>query len=401
VKLNKYQTDDPIYFFQTEEQVTVPETYIEKPFRAVWVSNVLNIDLPTCEDILMYQNKIIEMLETCLLYNINVVIFQVRTTNDAFYESSLNPYSRFFTGKEGKKPPFDVLKWIIEETKKRKIEFHAWCNPYRVSSDGSMSVDEYLRTCDNLNFAKQHPEYLVVDTKGKLILNPAIPEVKKFIIESMTEIVERYDVDGIHFDDYFYPYSGLDEQYNDEKEWKLQSLSLGDFRRKNVNDIIEGIFHAIKKVNPKVQFGISPFGIWKNQKAEEYGSHTALACSESYYGLYADTLAWIESGYIDYVVPQIYWEFGHRIAPFADICNFWVEVCKGKKTNLYIGHAAYRLGNEGEYANPLEVNNQIKYANQFSTVKGNVFFTYHNFIDIGKGTLGMEKLKHLFNGGKS
>ncbi len=396
MKLFKYTDKELICYYKTDRQVNIPEQYNEKPFRAMWVSNVVNIDLPTVEDIVTYQKKIKEMIKTCIAYNINAIIFQVRTTNDAFYESELNPYSRFFTGKEGIKPPFDVMKWIIEETKKHNIEFHAWCNPYRVSSNGNLSIEEYLKTCDDLNFAKKHPEYLVLDKSGKLILNPGIKEVKEFIIDSMAEIVENYDVDGIHFDDYFYPYSGLHETYNDDVQYENQTLSIGDFRRQNVNDVIKGVYDAIKRINPKVQFGVSPFGIWKNRKDYEFGSNTDLACTESFYSLYADTLAWIEGNYIDYIVPQIYWDFGHKIAPFADICDFWNEVCKDKPVTLYIGHGAYRLGNEGEFSNKLEIVNQVKYANQYDTVKGNVFFTYKTFIDTTKAVAGMKELKKLF-----
>jgi len=259
-------------------------------------------------------------------------------------------------------------------------------------------MEDYLQTCDDLNFAKKHPEYLVMDTHGKLILNPAIDAVKDFIVASMVEIVEKYDVDGIHFDDYFYPYSGMHVTYNDDIQFKAQNLELGDFRRKNVSDIIQRIYLAIKQVDAKLQFGVSPFGIWKNQKPGVLGSNTDPACSESYFGQYADTLAWIEGGYIDYVVPQIYWEFGHRIAPFADICDFWAEVCKNKAVKLYIGHGAYRLGSEGEYENSCEIINQVKYANNYPVVQGNVFFTYHTFIDTGKTEVGMQRLKKLLNG---
>jgi uncharacterized lipoprotein YddW (UPF0748 family) len=395
MKLFKYVDKKPIYYYKSNKQVLIPDVYIGKDFRAVWVSNVANIDLPTVENLELYKEKVYELLDTCDEFNINAVIFQVRTTNDAFYESKLNPYSRFFTGKEGKKPPFDILKWIIGETKKRGIEFHAWCNPYRVSVNGKLSVEEYLNSCDDLNFAKKQPDYIVLDKKGKLILNPAIKEVQDFIIASMVEIVENYDVDGLHFDDYFYPYSGFHDVYNDNIQFNNQTLELGDFRRKNVNDIIKGVYEAIKKVNSKVQFGVSPFGIWKNTKPNEFGSNTALGCTESYYALYADTLEWINKEYVDYIVPQVYWEFGHKIAPFADICDFWNKVCKDKKVDLYIGHATYRLGSEGEFSNKMEIVNQVKYANQYDTVKGNVFFTYKNFIDKEEAYQGMNELRKL------
>ncbi|MDA3931343.1 MAG: family 10 glycosylhydrolase [Tenericutes bacterium] len=398
MKLFKFIDKEPVYYYKTSKQVEIPNEYHNKPFRAMWVSNVVNIDLPTIEDIDLYQNEIIKMLETCVEFNINAIFFQVRTTNDAFYESEFNPYSRYFTGKEGNKPPYDVLKWIISETRKRNIEFHAWCNPYRISMDGKLSVEDYLNTCDDMNFAKKHPEYIVLDQKGQLILNPAKKEVKDFIIDSMIEIVENYDVDGIHFDDYFYPYSGLDPKHDDYNEFKKQSESLEDFRRNNVNDIVRGVYKAVKAISKDLKFGISPFGIWKNKKPNEYGSHTALGCTESYYGLFTDTLAWIKEGTIDYVVPQIYWEFGHEIAPFADICDFWVEACAGSGVNLYIGHGAYRLGTKGEFLNKDELVNQVKYTNQYQEIDGNVFFTYKNFIEKEKAYPGMQALKILLNG---
>lgn len=397
MKLTKFVDGTPLNYYNSDKQIIIPDVYNEKEFRGMWVSNVNNIDLPTTKNIEEYQAKIIEMLDICVAYNLNAIIFQVRTTNDAFYESKLNPYSRYFTGIEGEKPPFDVLTWIISETKKRNIQFHAWCNPYRVSLNGTLSQEEYLSTCDDMNFAKQHPEYLVLDKNGKLILNPALQEVKDFIIASMVELVENYDIDGIHFDDYFYPYSGLHKEHDDQQQFKTQELDLGDFRRKNVNDVIEGVYKSIHKVNPSIRFGVSPFGIWKNNKESEYGSNTAPACSESYYGQYADTLTWIKEKYVDYVVPQIYWEFGHKIAPFADICDFWSNECSKYDIDLYIGHGAYRLGNDGEFSNKFEIVNQLKYANQYKAIKGNVFFTYKTFINKDKSYEGMQELKKLLN----
>jgi uncharacterized lipoprotein YddW (UPF0748 family) len=397
MKLFKYTDQSPIYYYNTNQQVEVPDTYIEKPLRGMWVSNVGNIDLPVLQDIDQYKSQIIHMLETCILYNINTIFFQVRTTNDAFYLSELNPISRFFTGQEGKEPEADILPWIIEEAHARGIAFHAWCNPYRISFNGTLSITDYLATCDEKNLAKQHPEYIVLDTNGKLILNPAIQEVQDHIVASMVEIVSKYDVDGIHFDDYFYPYSGLDAIVNDDPQFKQQDLALGDFRRNNVNTCMKAVYDGIKAVDPSVQFGISPFGIWKNKKQDEYGSNTAPNCSESYYNQYADTLAWIDGEYIDYVVPQIYWEFGHKIAPFADICNFWVEAVQNKQVELYIGHGTYRYGSDGEFANPLEVVNQIKYANQFPEVQGNIFFTYNTFTNQNKSKQGMKEVRKLLN----
>lgn len=400
MKLFKYvNQEEPITYLNTDVQVEIPLKYEQKELRGLWVSNVVNIDMPTCVDMEAYKSRIILLMETCVSYNINAIFFQVRTTNDAFYKSDLNPYSRFFTGTEGTEPSFDVLAWIIEQAKAHNVAFHAWCNPYRVSMNGDVGIEEYLASCDDLNFAKKHPEYLVLDTKGKLILNPTLDPVKQFVIDSMKELATNYDIDGIHFDDYFYPYSGLSETHNDLIQYEAvkDEMSLGDFRRNAVNDVIRGVYNAVKEVDSTIQFGVSPFGIWKNKKEHEDGSNTALGCSESYYNQYADSIYWIEEKIIDYIVPQIYWEFGHKIAPFADICDWWAKTILGSEVKLYIGHGAYRLGNEGEFGNAHEITNQIKYANSHNSVKGNVFFTFKNFIEQNKVKPGMDNLKALLN----
>jgi len=400
MKLYKYLENSPINYLNTNKQIEIPENYIQKEYRVVWVSNVANIDLPTTENLLEYQEKVIKYFDTFVEFNLNTVFFQVRTNNDAYYESKLNPYSRFLTGEEGKKPPIDVFKWVIEEAKKRNLELHAWCNPYRVSVNGKLSIDDYLDTCDDNNFAKLHPEYLILDKGGKLILNPCIQEVKDFVIASMVELVTNYDVAGIHLDDYFYPYSGLSEEVNDLKDFNKRtdkSLSLGDFRRRHVSDLIKGINDAVHNVNKDLKFGVSPFGIWKNKDTDILGSNTAPACSESYYGQFADSYEWVKEEMLDYIVPQIYWPFGHKIAPFADILDWWANLVKGTNVDLLIGHPAYRLGEKGDFENDQELVNQIKYANSFESVKGNVFFTAKNFIEEDKKAQGMTKLKKLLN----
>lgn len=398
MKLYKYENNEPIYYYNTLTQVEIPSDYKNKDVVGLWVSNVANIDLPIMNDIISYKQEIKTLLHNAKTFGINTLFFQVRTTNDAFYISKINPTSRFLMGKEGMPLEEDILPWIIEEAKKQGMEFHAWCNPYRVSYNGELSIKEYLDTCDELNFAKIHPETIVLDKNGKLILNPALEIVQNHIIDSMVELASKYDIDGIHFDDYFYPYSGLDDHVNDLEEYNKQSLSLGDFRRDNVNKVIKGVYDAVKKVNKNISFGVSPFGIWKNKKIEEYGSNTDLKCSESYYGQYADSIKWIEEGYIDYIIPQIYWEFGHSIAPFADICDFWIEACKDRSVKLYIGHALYRLGTKGEFLNPFEVVNQLKYANNNDVVKGNVFFTYSTLLK-EEAKLGTQEVKKLLKGG--
>ncbi|MBN3490778.1 family 10 glycosylhydrolase [Acholeplasma equirhinis] len=399
MKLFNFKTGLPLNYFQTDRQVEIPETFNQKEVRAFWVSNVVNIDLPPATNP-EYKAKVLEMFDTAVNFNINTIFFQVRTTSDAFYKSKLNPYSRYLVEKEGQEPPFDILDFVLDEAKKRNIEIHAWCNPYRVSMQKDLTKAQYLETCDDLNFAKQHPEFVIVDKNGGLILNPAKKEVKDFIIESMLEILENYkDIAGIHFDDYFYPYAGLSESDNDLADYEAsgKKVSLDQFRRDQITEVIKRLNEEIKSKFSGKRFGVSPFGIWKNQASDPAGSNTDPKCSESYSNQYADSVLWIKEGYIDYIIPQLYWDFGHVLAPFADLAVWWADIVKGTNCDLYIGHGAYRLGSEGGYENPLEVVNQLKFANQFETVKGNVFFTYKTFIDQAGSKAGMELVQKLLN----
>ena len=391
-------THKPVVHFDTMTPVEIPDRYTSKPFRAWWVSNVVNIDLPTTDDAKDYQRQVIRMLDEAKKWQMTAIFFQVRTTNDAFYASKLNPYSRYLTGKEGKEPPMDMLRWIIKETHQRGIEFHAWMNPYRVSVNGTLSKKDYLDTCDDLNFAKRNPEMVLVDQKGILILNPAHPAVHDHIDDSIRELIHDYPVDGIHFDDYFYPYAGLIEGEGDEWEYeafKTTDMSLEDFRRAQVNGLIKRLHESIKSINSALRFGMSPFGIWKNKADDPRGSNTHPTCGQCYHQQFADPVAWIETGSIDYIVPQIYFGFSHDRAPFADLVDWWAGIVKGSGVDLYIGHGPYRLGVEKEYGDPAEVAHQVMYANQYPEVNGNVFFTYNTFIKDGKAKPGIDILHTL------
>ena len=391
----------PINYFETNEQVVIPSEYKEKSVRAFWVSTVANIDLPVLKDELEYKKLLDEIVANAVKFNINTIYFQVRPLNDAFYMSKLNPISRYLMGEEGLNPPFDVLKYLIDAAKKENIEIHAWANPYRVSRPiGDLTKDEYLATLDDKNFAKRNPNLIIKDETGQLILNPTREEVKQFIVDSMVEILENYDVKGVHWDDYFYPYAKLSEEDNDLKEFenrKDKSQALDDFRRMHVTDVIKMTYEAVKAVNKDLQFGVSPFGIWQSKHTDPRGANVAENVSASYIRQYADTLDWIEKEIIDYIVPQLYWEFGHNLAPFADLAKWWANAVKGTNVKLYIGHAAYRLGNEGEFENINEVANQLRFSNSFDEVSGNVFFTYKNFKGIEVSKDGMEQIRKTLN----
>lgn len=383
-------------------QVVIPKKYHEKPVRAFWVSNVVNIDMPNQLDLKKYKEKLKEIIETAKNYNINTIFFQVRTNNDAYYKSKLNPTSRYLVGKEGDPLLFDPLDWIVKEAHKNNIELHAWCNPYRVSM-ANHDKDEWLESASDLNLAKRRKDLLVLDTEGLIILNPAKAEVKQHIIDSMMEIIKNYDVDGIHFDDYFYPYKPLHHEHDDIEEYekrKDKNQSLDDFRERQVDEVIKGVYDAVKAYNPKLQFGVSPFGVWKTNLSDPNGSRNVGGVYESGISQHANSYRWVKEGFIDYIVPQLYWDFAFEKAPFADMTNWWVDLCKGTNVKLYIGHGAYRLGKDGQYEDKMEIVNQVKYANQFKEVQGNIFFTYKTFVQDGPEKEGMLELKKLFNKGR-
>lgn len=393
------EPNKPITHWDSGEQVVIPKKYNEKPVRAFWVSNVVNIDMPNLLDLDKYLAKLAEIISTAKAYNINTIFFQVRTNNDAYYKSSLNPTSRYLVGSEGDDLTFDPLEWMVKEAHKNNIKLHAWCNPYRVSM-ANHEKDEWVQSMSDLNLAKRRPDLLVLDTEGLIILNPAKEEVKQHIINSMLEIVKNYDVDGIHFDDYFYPYKPLHHEHNDVEEYerrKTANQTLDEFRELQVDEVIKGVYDAIKGYDSKLEFGVSPFGIWKTSLSDPKGSKNPGGVYESGISQYANSYKWVKEEFVDYVVPQLYWDFAFEKAPFADMTRWWVDVCRGTNVKLYIGHGAYRLGRDGQYEDKLEVVNQVKYANQFEEVKGNVFFTYKNFVQDGPEKEGMLELQKLLN----
>ena len=216
MKLHKFNSEELVCYYKSTKPVDLPNyEYNEKYVRGVWISNVVNIDTPIMQDVESYKEYLVKMIENIASYNINLMIFQVRPLNDAYYESKLNPWSRFITGCEGKNPGFDVLKFVIEEAKKYNIEVHAWMNPYRVSmksvTDGTTTKEEYLNSLDDMNFAKRYPEDTILDGNGKIILKPSSERVIKFVTDSIMEVIENYDVTGVHIDDYFYPYAKVPE----------------------------------------------------------------------------------------------------------------------------------------------------------------------------------------------
>lgn len=307
----------------------------KREFRGAWVHVIGQSqykDMTTGEMKLYFTR----MLDGFKEDNINAVIFQVRPAADAFYYSNLEPWSRYFSGKQGVRPaePFDPMAFLIEACRERNMEFHAWLNPYRVTAGAN----------DTLHLSHvyfQHPEWFVEYGK-KLYFDPGVPACREFICRVVKDIVERYDVDAIHMDDYFYPYPIAGEAFPDEGSFSVFGRSQGftpsqkdDWRRNNVNRLIEDIRQTIVREKPWVRFGISPFGIYRNKKDTPDGSGSDTRGLQNYSDLYADVKLWVEKGWIDYNLPQIYWNIGNPPADYGILIEWWSRNNKG--AHLYIG----------------------------------------------------------------
>jgi len=351
-------------------------------FRAVWIATVANIDWPkTNTDPVEKQKKdFIEILDTYKKLNYNTVIVQIRSVGDALYPTKLAPWSKYLTGKQGQAPNpyYDPLEWMIAETHARGFEFHAWLNPYRATMDYNTS--ELSPDHDVI----KHPEWMI-KYGGKYYYNPALPEVQTHLLNVVNEVVEKYDVDAIHFDDYFYPYKVKGEEFNDSAAFKKygDGMKLDDWRRLNVNNFIKYCHFTIKKSKPWVQFGISPFGVWRNKSVDPKGSDTQAGVT-NYDDLYADPMAWMENKWVDYILPQLYWSIDHRTASYSKLLKWWSE--NTTNTALYIGNGSYKINadTDKKWFDPNEIPNQIDVSRSYNNIGGNAFFSAKTFVNKNK-----------------
>lgn len=348
----------------------------KREFRGIWIATVNNLDWPSKPGLTVEQQKkeLLSILNQLAALHFNAVIFQIRPAGDAFYASQTEPWSMWLTGTPGKAPEgnWDPLKFIIEECHQRGMELHAWMNPFRLSQN---LVTDYA----DKSVAKKHPEW-VVTYGNKQYLDPGIPQVRQYLNNVVAEVVRKYDVDAIHFDDYFYPYpiAGLpfpDQQSFESNNFGYTSTQLEQWRRDNVDNIIEMLSKTIKSIRPTVKFGISPFGVWKNydEKTVPEGSVTK-AGNTNYDNLYADVIKWQEKGWIDYMIPQLYWEIGHPTVDFITLANWWSDRSFGH--HVYVGHALYKLveGRSAAWKNPEELPEQILITRRMKNMEGSAYF---------------------------
>lgn len=330
----------------TANAVNVPK----RQFRAAWIQCVngqfQGLSKEAMQKTLAYQ------LDELQRDGVNAIIFQVRAECDALYQSKYEPWSKFLTGTQGQNPGWDPLAWMVGECHKRNMEIHAWINPYRAKTKATSSLASN-------HVAVTHPER-VFEYDGLYILNPALAVNREYICRIADDIVRRYDIDGFHIDDYFYPYPVAGVKIPDGKDYAAdkRGMSIGDWRRDNVNKFIHQLSDSIHSVKPWVKFGVSPFGIYHNARTRVVntdgnvvkGSNTGGL--QNYDDLYADVLTWTDNGWTDYCVPQLYWQIGHKTADYETLIKWWNENVGNRNCLLYIGEDVERTIKYADVDNP-------------------------------------------------
>lgn len=350
------------------ETVSPTSSPAKREFRGAWIQCVNGQFVGMSTE--QMQNTLSYQLDELRKDGVNAIIFQVRPECDALYQSSLEPWSRFLTGQQGVAPApyWDPLQWMVEQCHKRGMELHAWINPYRAKTKTTHDLA-------GSHIAKKRADW-TFNYDGQLILNPGIPEARNYVCGVVDDIVKRYDIDGLHIDDYFYPYPAPGQVINDQEQYERYNRSfhnIGDWRRDNVNVFIQQLYKTIHDRKPWVKFGVSPFGIYRNaQSAPNVGSKTNG--TQNYDDLFADVLLWVNNGWLDYCVPQIYWEIGNKAADYKTLIRWWNSHSADR--HLYIGEDIERTVKYADPANPdvHQMGAKFNLHKQCSNVNGTVLW---------------------------
>lgn len=353
----------------------------KREFRAAWIATVANIDWPSKPGLpaIDQQQEIIARFDKLKQIGCNAVIVQVRPAADALYDSPFEPWSHYLTGRQGQPPYpyYDPLSFMIEQAHLRNLEFHAWFNPFRALVDATSNPNP------RNHVTHQHPDW-VVTYDGKALLNPGIPEAREYVLKVILDVVKRYDIDAVHLDDYFYPYRAGKAVFNDEfsfKRFGKDFINKDDWRRNNVNLFMATLSSNIKSIKPYVKFGVSPFGVWRNNSKDPDGSNTR-AGQTNYDDLYADVLLWMKSGWVDYCIPQLYWEHHHRLVAFEVLLPWWDSRDYGR--HMYYGLGAYRMtGNPSSvWKGTNELMEELKDVRYNTKTPGFSFYSSSSFDNI-------------------
>jgi uncharacterized lipoprotein YddW (UPF0748 family) len=345
--------------------------------RGMWIATVVNIDWPSRPGLPVdeQQAELISLYDTAVDKGFNTVVVQVRPTADAFWPSPYEPWSKYLSGTQGQGPGYDPLEFAVREAHARNLRIHGWFNPYRVSMD--TDLDALVPT----HPARVHPDW-AVPYGPKLYYNPGIPAVRRFVITAIMDAVRRYDLDGVHFDDYYYPYPVAGVEFPDDDAFASYGAGFADradWRRNNINLLITELVAAIHARKPHVQFGSSPFAVWRNIGTDPRGSDTT-AGAQTYDDLYADTRRWVRAQWIDYIAPQVYWTEGFAAADYDKIVDWWSGQIRDShsRTRLYIGQATYKIGTSTqspEWINdPEEMSNHLTFNQKYPQVSGDIFY---------------------------
>ncbi|MEU4895885.1 family 10 glycosylhydrolase [Streptomyces sp. NPDC044780] len=344
-------------------------------FRGMWLATVANRDWPSRPGLGAAEQRaeLLAFLDTAVDRRLNAVVFQVRPTADALWPSPYEPWAECLTGVQGRNPGWDPLGTAVREAHRRGLELHAWFNPYRIANHTAPS--RLVPT----HPARVHPEW-AVPYGGKLYYNPGLPEVRRFVQDAMLDAVARYDIDAVHWDDYFYPYPVAGQVFDDDAAYERHGAGFPDraaWRRNNIDRLVHETAVRVKRLRPRVRFGISPFAVWRNQATDPLGSATTAGV-QTYDDLYADTRAWVRRGWLDYIVPQVYWNIGFTAADYAVLVPWWSRVVRGTGVRLYIGEALYKAGDPAQPApwqDPAELSRHLTFDRDFPQVRGNVWFS--------------------------
>lgn len=345
----------------------------KREFRGVWIATHKRIDFPSAAGLSpeVLKAEYLNYLDLFQKNGLNAVFVQIRGEADAWYDSDLAPWSLYLTGELGKptSPYFDLLDFMIEATHSRNMEFHAWINPFRAWTNAQ---------------APGHPMHVLNRQPGWCVrygsawyLNPGLPEVRAHVTDVVMEVVKKYDVDGIHFDDYFYPYPVAGEQFRDSLTFRQHGAgfsNLAAWRRSNVDRFIREVNLAIKQEKPWVKFGVSPFGVWRNQQDDPRGSATRAGI-RSFDDIYADVRTWHQNGWVDYLIPQLYWSIGFAAADYEVLLEWWKENAFAR--SLYIGHGLYKVANNSDpnWNKPDEIQRQVLMTRKSGVIGGSAFFS--------------------------
>ncbi|MEE1929132.1 family 10 glycosylhydrolase [Streptomyces sp. TRM 70351] len=348
--------------------------------RGMWVATVGNIDWPSRPGLGAdaQRRELTALLDTAVRRRLNTVMLQVRPAADALWPSPHEPWSAVLTGTQGQDPGWDPLDFAVRAAHERGLALHGWFNPYRVANHADPA------RLSAAHPVRRHPDW-AVPYGGKLYYNPGLPQVRAFVQDAMFHAVEHYDLDGFHWDDYFYPYPVAGEAFDDDAAWAEHGggfADRGDWRRHNVNLLVREAGERLRRTRPGARFGVSPFAIWRNRATDPAGSDTRGGV-ETYDDLYADTRRWVRERRIDYVVPQVYWHIGFAAADYAKLVPWWDEVCRGTGVDLYVGEALYKVADPAQpeaWQDPAELSRHLTFCRDHPRVKGHVYFSARHVV---------------------